>query len=202
MTIIAPVTRVTRSGMHLLLRSADACDAAPLLGIVRDVVAEQNVTISTLAEFNVDQRQEVEWIHHRRVRTDQVAIVAVHQAATAASGARSCQVSEKVAGLVFAEGGDWQRTAHTAELHLVVAEKFRSQGVGRALMEAQISWAKQHKSITQLYLNVFASNQRAIQLYRSLGFQEDGRRPNAIRIEAKDQPPQELDDVLMSLYTG
>ncbi len=58
--------------------------------------------------------------------------------------------------------------------NVAVFPAFRRKGVGRALVEAA---KKQADGMYRLSLEVRASNQPAIALYRSLGFVEDGVRP-------------------------
>jgi RimJ/RimL family protein N-acetyltransferase len=45
--------------------------------------------------------------------------------------------------------------------------------VGRALLDEAVAWARRHR-VRKLHLEVFSSNTRAIALYRSFGFVEDG----------------------------
>jgi ribosomal protein S18 acetylase RimI-like enzyme len=47
---------------------------------------------------------------------------------------------------------------------------YRRQGIGRALMEHADSWAKA-QGYTQIGLQVFTTNQPAIELYQQLGYQ-------------------------------
>ncbi len=53
---------------------------------------------------------------------------------------------------------------------LALAQEYRGQGVGRALMEHQIAEARARK-LAQLQLEVLTNNVPALQLYQSLGFQ-------------------------------
>lgn len=83
---------------------------------------------------------------------------------------------------------------HRAELGISVLREAWGLGIGRALMEAAIGCARQ-MGFAQLELEVVADNERAIGLYRSLGFVEFGRNPKAFRSRASGW--QEL--VLMRL---
>jgi len=61
------------------------------------------------------------------------------------------------------------------EVGMAVASEWRGRGVGTALMEAAIAWARE-RGLHKLTLGVFAHNERAIALYRKFGFVEEGRR--------------------------
>jgi ribosomal-protein-alanine N-acetyltransferase len=63
-------------------------------------------------------------------------------------------------------------------LNLAVAERARRQGAGRALVEAMQG--------RRLWLEVRASNERAIRFYESLGFEKKGLRRNYYRDPAED----------------
>lgn len=54
---------------------------------------------------------------------------------------------------------------------LVVDERCRRQGVGRALMEAATEWAED-RGVSQVVLTVWQGNEAAQHLYRELGYRE------------------------------
>jgi GNAT superfamily N-acetyltransferase len=66
------------------------------------------------------------------------------------------------------------------ELGMTVARPWRGRGVGSALMEAAIDWAREH-GLHKLSLAVFAHNTAGLALYRKYGFVEEGRRVKQIR---------------------
>jgi RimJ/RimL family protein N-acetyltransferase len=61
------------------------------------------------------------------------------------------------------------------EIGMLVDRDWRGCGVGRALVQAAISWAR-GRGLHKLCLEVFAHNTAAIALYRRSGFVEEGRR--------------------------
>ena len=61
------------------------------------------------------------------------------------------------------------------ELGMAVARDWRGRGVGSALLEAAIEWARE-RGLHKLTLSVFPHNAAAIALYRKFGFVEEGRR--------------------------
>jgi GNAT superfamily N-acetyltransferase len=66
--------------------------------------------------------------------------------------------------------GEGRRPMRRAHLDsLVVTASHRRRGVGRALLEASRSWAKQ-RGASQLVLTVWTGNRAAEQFYAKLGF--------------------------------
>ena len=61
------------------------------------------------------------------------------------------------------------------EIGMAIAREWRGRGVGSALMEAAIEWARA-KGLHKLSLDVFAHNAAGLALYRKYGFVEEGRR--------------------------
>lgn len=89
-------------------------------------------------------------------------------------------------------------TAHVAELTLAVHTGHQGRGVGRLLMLALIDWARACPTVEKIELRVRASNDRAIALYRSLGFVDEGRFRNRIKLG----PEVYIDDLSMGLWVG
>ncbi len=54
-----------------------------------------------------------------------------------------------------------------------VEPDYRSQGVGKMLVEEAVKWAREQKA-TKLYVSAFWGNKRAIEFYRKNGFYESG----------------------------
>ncbi|HEY4659775.1 MAG TPA: GNAT family N-acetyltransferase [Gemmatimonadaceae bacterium] len=93
--------------------------------------------------------------------------------------------SGECVGFVAVERGRRKKNQHTAFLDpLVVSRAHRRRGVGRALMLEAVSWARA-QGIEKLWLGVFASNRRAIALYRSLGFEPDGRQRRQFKVKGR-----------------
>lgn len=89
-------------------------------------------------------------------------------------------------------------TAHVARLTIAVHEGHQGQGVGRALMSELLRRARSSPRIEKVELQVRSSNDRAIALYRSLGFVEEGRKTRRLKIG----PDAYLDDLYMALWVG
>jgi RimJ/RimL family protein N-acetyltransferase len=79
--------------------------------------------------------------------------------------------SDRVIGLIHVEV-----SRHGfGEFGMLVDQEWRGRGVGSALIQAAIAWARDH-GLHKLSLEVFAHNTAAIALYRKCGFVEEGHR--------------------------
>jgi len=83
------------------------------------------------------------------------------------------------AGLTVASN---PRLRHTATVGIMVHKDYQSAGVGTRLMEALLDIADNWLMLIRVELEVFVDNERAINLYRKLGFVIEGTiRKAAIR---------------------
>jgi [ribosomal protein S18]-alanine N-acetyltransferase len=97
---------------------------------------------------------------------------------------RASFVAESIGGIVgFAVAS---RTGELAELESVaVSPPARRMGVGKALCQQVMDWSR-HAGATELELEVRASSDGALALYRSLGFLEQARRREYYRNPTED----------------
>jgi RimJ/RimL family protein N-acetyltransferase len=64
---------------------------------------------------------------------------------------------------------------HVADLGLIVAATHRRRGIGTALLDAALEWARE-SGVRKLELHVFPWNEAAIALYERFGFVREGYR--------------------------
>lgn len=83
-------------------------------------------------------------------------------------------------------------SGHVADLGLMVAKDARRQGVGWALLEAAVGWAR-GAGIRKLELHVFPWNEAAISLYERFGFEREGYRRRHYH-----RPDGDVDAILMA----
>jgi ribosomal protein S18 acetylase RimI-like enzyme len=72
--------------------------------------------------------------------------------------------------------------AHTGVLGIGILPAYRGKGIGRALMTATIEKART-KGLTRIELTVRETNANAVALYKKLGFETEGLKKNAVRID-------------------
>jgi putative acetyltransferase len=71
--------------------------------------------------------------------------------------------------------GNSLRRSHVRMLGIGIAAEFQGRGVGRLLIARLLDWADNWAGVLRVELTVHADNERAIALYRAMGFIEEGR---------------------------
>ncbi len=89
-------------------------------------------------------------------------------------------------------------TLHVVNLTIAVHEGAQGKGHGRKLLQALIEWSKANPEIEKIELHVRSINARAIALYESCGFREEGRKIKRLKLG----PDRYVDDVYMALWVG
>jgi L-phenylalanine/L-methionine N-acetyltransferase len=70
---------------------------------------------------------------------------------------------------------DRARRRHVGELGLVVHDAWHRQGVGSALLRAELDLADRWLNLTRIELTVYTDNAPAIALYEKFGFLREGK---------------------------
>jgi ribosomal protein S18 acetylase RimI-like enzyme len=90
----------------------------------------------------------------------------------------------KVVGWCDISPSDKEAFCHTGVMGMGVLMPYRHQGVGRRLLAAALARARE-MGLERVELEVFESNDAAIALYLSLGFQREGRKVRACKIDGR-----------------
>ncbi|WP_460415302.1 GNAT family N-acetyltransferase [Planifilum fimeticola] len=84
------------------------------------------------------------------------------------------EVDGELAGMLQFQPGKRKRNAHAGEFGMSVRKKYWGMSIGRKLLQGLLQWARQTGKIRKINLRVRADNERAIRLYRSVGFKVGG----------------------------
>lgn len=165
---------------NIQIRDATAADAPILANAERSITATPGRMVSYPEELrDEDFLSKIEFLNaHPRGRY----IVA--------------RVDGSIAGHALLEPLHRAAIAHVVSLTLAVHEGWQERGIGENLLGHLIDWATTTPGIEKIELNVRSENQRAIALYRKLGFSEEGRLQRRIKLSET----QYLDDILMALF--
>ena len=143
-----------------LVRRAAPGDAAALVELARAVGAEEEGWLITDGEWRTPSEERR---YLRTVRRHP------HAAVFVAEG------DEGIVGRISLARDPHPASEHIADLGIMVAQGYRRQGIGRALMEAGETWARE-VGVLKLELHVFPYNHAAIALYEQLGYEREGFR--------------------------
>ncbi len=145
-------------GGRIVIRPAEPADAAGWIKLMSDVAAEGRYIAV----------ERVEMTKRSLARNFRLGTW------TPARGAIAALEGQAVVGelTLFREHGIHR---HTAELGMSVAATHRRIGVGTALIEGALDWARAF-DVEKISLHVFPHNERAISLYRKMGFEQEGLR--------------------------
>jgi len=149
------------------IRRATPADAAALVEHIKTIVSEPVRTAPLDPDEVMDVATEKSLIEQFATSSRAILLVA--------------EVDGTIAGELTLRCISPRRALqHVASLGMSVHSGFRRRGIGRALLDHAIEWAK-GIGITRVELYVFADNAPAIALYESCGFQHEGRRRHVVR---------------------
>ncbi|MGE6537464.1 N-acetyltransferase family protein [Bacillus luti] len=106
------------------------------------------------------------------------------------------EVDSKVVGFLLFNRYELERLRHAGTMGMGIREAYCNQGIGTKLIEFLISWAKEQRGLEKICLGVVSINDRAIKVYKRMGFVEEGRQRKQIKYEDGLYG----DDVLMGFY--
>jgi len=161
------------------IRTVRMEDAIALLEIQREVVEEGDFFISVSEEFKKTLEQQSEWIKNILENERETLLVA--------------EMDGEIVGWIVFTTQDRKRLSHTGSMGIMIKKEKRNLGIGKLLLEELLSWAELNPLIEKVSLGVFSTNQKAIALYKSMGFVEEGRKIK----EFKFSDNEYVDDILM-----
>jgi L-phenylalanine/L-methionine N-acetyltransferase len=100
---------------------------------------------------------------------------------------------DEVVGRLSVARDSHPSSRHVADLGLFVAVGHRRRGIGRALLEQAVEWAR-GANVRKLELHVFPWNEAALRLYENFGFEREGYRKAHYR-----RHDELVDAILMAL---
>ena len=156
-----------KRGQIVILRNAEESDAEDLIQYLRVVSAETPFLVREPEEITLTVEQEREFLRGKKESERELMLIAI------ANGKHigNCSVMQL---------GTNRRYAHRCQIGIALYQEFCSRGIGRKMMEAALQKAKE-AGYEQAELEVIAGNERAISLYKQLGFEEFGVFPDNIK---------------------
>jgi RimJ/RimL family protein N-acetyltransferase len=163
----------------IVIRRANLEDALAVLHIQKEVISEGNYLITLSEEFNKTLEQQREWIGKILQNDKETMLVA--------------EISNEIVGWIVLMSPNRIRLSHTGSIGMMIKKDYRSIGIGKLLMKGMLDWAGQNPFIEKVSLGVFSTNERAIALYKGMGFVEEGRKIKEFKMDTNEY----VDDILM-----
>jgi RimJ/RimL family protein N-acetyltransferase len=89
---------------------------------------------------------------------------------------------ERVCGHAFLEPMPLEAVQHVYRLTIVVHPGYNGRGIGTQLLRRLQHWAHDRDGLHKIELHVRATNESAIRLYQRLGFTEEGRHRDRVKL--------------------
>ena len=176
-------TILLKNGKEAMIRNGDEPDGAAVFDVFNRTHGETDYLLTYPDENSFDSEQEAQFLKEKAISPNEIELVAI--------------VDGKIAGTAGIESvGEKYKVKHRAEFGIGILKEYWGLGLGKALTKACIQCAID-AGYEQLELNVIAENERALSLYRSLGFIEYGRQPRGFN--SKISGYQELVYMLLEL---
>lgn len=173
----------TRSRVPFFVRTGRPEDGACVLALQRDALSENDTWfVRTRAEFDADAENAARRLNALLAQDNSLWIVA--------------EAGEEVIGSLDLHGGQLARIRHVGHFGMIVRQDYRNQGVGMALVETMLLWARDHPIIQKVCTTLSTNNTAAIALYARFGFQNEGRRLREYLIA----PGRYLDALLLAKW--
>ena len=143
-----------KNGKEALIRNCTGADGSAVLDVFTLAHEQTDYLLSYPDEKSFDAEQEAGDLEEKMNSPDEIELAAI--------------IDGKIAGIAgIGAVGRKYKVRHRADFGISVLKEYWGLGLGSA----------REAGSQQLELNVVGENERAVSLYRSVGFQEFGRNP-------------------------
>lgn len=175
-----PRTITLKDQREILLRHVEVSDAPRVIEFVHGFVYDEEYVPLVEGEFNPTLAEEEQLLANYVTRSNSLFLVA--------------EFEGKIVGNINVDGNQRQILRHTAVFGMGMLKEWQSVGLGTAILQAAIDWARTESELEILFLQVYAENEAGLTLYRKMGFIQSGRIPNFFK-----QNGRYHDEILMHL---
>lgn len=154
-----------KNGQTITVKEANEDDGEAIKNVVNSVGSEKY--------YVVPERSREDWDEAIREIKNRKGLIIV------------TQLDEKTVGMIYLVRGKFEKNKHVGFLGISILKEFRKIGIGTAMMKYIMEWARRQKGLEKGSLTVFSTNEAAINLYRTFGFQIEGISKKQYKIEGK-----------------
>lgn len=165
--IFGPISARLKDGRCAVIRSAEPGDADELIEYLKITAQETPFLMRDPEEINITFDKETEFIN--RCKSSERELLLIARVDGKHAGNASCM-----------SFGDYRRYAHRCKVAIALYQKYCGLGLGRMMLNAVLQEAKK-LNYEQAELEVVSSNENAIALYKSLGFDIYGTQKHSMK---------------------
>jgi RimJ/RimL family protein N-acetyltransferase len=161
---------LSEAGKNMIIRSIQEDDSEQFLRLLKKLDQETQFMLFEPGERTTTSEEQRQKIQGLLSQDSQTILVAEHE--------------HELVGFLGCFGGGLQRNRHCAYLVIGILQAHAGRGLGARFFEAIEAWALT-LDIHRLELTVMTHNDRAVHLYRKMGFEIEGVRKGALKIDGK-----------------
>jgi len=150
-----------KSGQNVTIRHAKEEDAQALVNLKRNYIKGTTTLPIYIDEYPDNAVKELNLIQEYYENSNNLLLVA--------------EFNNQLIGNIDLTGGKRRKTQHTAMVGMGISSQWRNHGLGQILLSAAIDWTLDHSCLFILWLEVYATNELGINLYKKMGFELSGR---------------------------
>jgi RimJ/RimL family protein N-acetyltransferase len=170
------------SGKKIIIRKAVHADAENIIAYSTHILSTfTQFVLTTPEEFNPSLEDQKKWIDNLNGPASFLALA---------------ETDSKMVGLIHFETGKKKKASHVGEFAISVREGYHDQKIGSEMLKCLIAWAKENPAVEKIILNVNSVNEKAIHLYKKLGFEIEGHNKKAV----KQPDGSYIDNIQMALF--
>lgn len=153
------------------IREVTKSDAINIIKYLDKVSCESDFLTFGEGEFEMSAKEEERFIENVLEKENHLFIVAA--------------MGNEIIGTLSFAAGSRKRVAHVGEFGMSVIKEYWGCGVGTKLITHLLTWGRISGKIRKINLRVRSDNERAIGLYKKMGFEEEGLRKRDLFVNDK-----------------
>ena len=155
----------------VLIRQAQISDAEKLLETIKIYVPQSEYIPKLGQEIKLTLVEEKHWVNSFIINDNSLLLVA--------------EFENEIIGNIDLTGNRRKIMEHTAVIGMGMLKEWRNSGLGTELLKSVINWAKQNPILEIIWLQVYTENVLGMNLYKKMGFKENGIIKNFFKHEEK-----------------
>jgi RimJ/RimL family protein N-acetyltransferase len=155
-----PIVVALKNSKEVKIRTAEISDAENLLNTIKRYIADSEFIPKLFPEIKLTIQQEEDWIKSFVQKENSLLLIAEYE--------------NMIVGNIDITGNPRTIMQHTGMIGMGMLLEWRNSGLGTALMEQAINWAKENPILELLWLQVYCENKLGVSLYRKMHFEENG----------------------------